>query len=132
MWLFFIIPEIRAKAVFNKLTFKTMLLSNKRLQRAPTSVERHDIVALIFRFTQVAPRNADEGRSKHLSIWESQLRINTNAKQRTFLSHPVSPSSLTGAVINQMLASVHVHGSLLQSVPVWEMEEELKEVEADV
>lgn len=60
--------------------------------------------------------------------------MNTNAKLQTLLSHPASPCSLTGAVINQMLASVHVHVrvSLLQSVPVWEKEEEHEEEEADI
>lgn len=43
----------------------------------------------------------------------------------------VSPGSLTGGVINQMLASVHAHVrvSLMQSVPVWRKEEE---EEADI
>lgn len=92
-------------------------------------------LCFIFRFTQDAPCKADELSSEHLSIWESVLHINTKAKLQTLLSHPASPGSLTGAVINQMLASVHmhVHVSLLQSVPVWEKEEEHEEKEeADI
>lgn len=135
---FFISTETRTKAIFNKWTVVTWKsASSKPAPSKNTHYWRVIWQGLGFFFSDAhkVPCDSNEWSSKHLLIWESPRHMNTNDKLQTFLSLPGSPCSLARAVINQMPASVFVHVHvhvrvwLLQSVPVWEREEE---EEADI